>query len=125
MAVLDQDFRLRFLGFDPSSDQKQKAKTTLYELYMEAPSESFVSVAIQPFGKKIEGWVSVHSPVQTFCAYGVGASVVEVAEKLYEQGSAEFMAWKKQRQFESEMNEAISKNERQQRGSDSSEQLHF
>lgn len=115
MGVLGQDFRLQFLGFDPSSDQKQRAETILYELFMEAPSKSFVSVAIQPAGKKFKGWVSILSPVQTFSAVAVGASVTEVAENLFAQGLDQFESWKKQRKVEREMDDAIAKDEQERR----------
>lgn len=99
MADLDCDFRLRFLGFDPSMDQRRKAKSVLFELYMDAPSESCVNAAIQPFGEKFEGWVTIQSPERTFSTYATGHTAEDVAHGLYEQGSMELKAWKKQRHF--------------------------
>ena len=92
--MLAEDVRILFAGFEPTADLRAGLSILLDQLYLKAPSRSFMSVTLTLTGGIFEGVLAVTSSAGDFVARATDHGAAELASKLGDGVTAQIDRWK-------------------------------
>lgn len=95
--MLNEDFSLKFKGFEPTEELKRLVDTLLRETHLKSPSQSFVKATITLTNGLFEGVIDITSTAGRFVAKAVDTDVRDVGAKMFEGIRNELDRWKSRR----------------------------
>lgn len=97
--MLNEDFSLEFLGFEPTEELKKMIDALLRDTYLKSPSQSFLKATFKLTGDLFEGVIDITSSAGHFIAKAADADITRTGSKLFNKIRVELDKWKSDRQF--------------------------
>jgi hypothetical protein len=95
--MLAEDVKLKFKGFEPSTDVRSTIDILLNELHLKAPSQSFLSATFTLTNGIFEGVIKITSTAENFAVKAADATVNGLRHQLFDKLGAQLKEWKKVR----------------------------
>ncbi len=95
--MLNEDFSLKFSGFEPTEEVKKWIDALLRETHLKSPSQSFLKATFTFTNGLFEGVIDVTSSAGRFVAKAVDADVRHLPSKLFDGIRNELDRWKSRR----------------------------
>jgi hypothetical protein len=95
--MLNEDFSLKFKGFEPTEELKKFVDTLLRETHLKSPSQSFLKATFTLTNGLFEGVIDITSTAGRFVAKAADTDVRDVGAKMFEGIRSELDRWKSRR----------------------------
>jgi hypothetical protein len=95
--MLTEDFKVKFLGFEPSHDVRWMVDILMTELHLKSPNKAFLSATFTLTEGIFEGVIKIRSAAGNFVAKAAGEHLPEIRQQLFSTLGSQLRDWKKRR----------------------------
>lgn len=92
--MLAEDYSVQFDGFEPSSETRSAIDIVLRQLYLRAPSRSFLKATFTRTGDIFEGVINITSRAGEFVVEATDKQLKLVGEKLIDGLGSQLEKWR-------------------------------